>query len=131
MAKKNLIGSGIIFPLTLTPEGRVPIYSDTELIKASIKTIIAWFTSTRFFNESFGSRLEEVLEEPNDPSSAVLARLFIVEALEKWEKRIIVGQRDISIKVRKEIIIIEINYLIKTSQEMETLIFPYYRNIQN
>lgn len=131
MAKDIIIGSGIVFPITLNTEGRVPIYNNVELIRSSILIIINWVKDSRFFNEEFGCRLEEVLEEPNDLHSISIARMFIKEALEKWEKRITIDIRDIDIMSAGTNIDIQIKYLIKASNEEDTFIFPYYRNIKN
>lgn len=63
---QNFIGNGMIFPVTVTANGNVPIYSGFELIHSSIRVIVGWVFGTRFFLAEFGSRLEDLLEEQND-----------------------------------------------------------------
>ena len=57
--------TGLAFPLVLTI-GKHTLVSGADLIQASIKIIIAWPLFVRFCEGNFGSRIHEVLEEPND-----------------------------------------------------------------
>ena len=87
-AINKFIGSGIIFPIEINAQGRVDIINDMRLIRASILDIINWPTRIRFFNEQYGCRIEECLEEPDDTISRTLAKHFMVDAISTWEKRV-------------------------------------------
>ena len=84
----KFIGSGIIFPIELNAYGRPDTVNDIRLIRSSILNIINWPTRIRFFNERYGCRIEECLEEPDDSISISLIKHFIAESLSIWEKRI-------------------------------------------
>lgn len=90
----SLFTSGLIFPIQIE-SGKPKIVTGVELIKSSIKTILSWPTFQRMFNHTFGSRVFETLEEPNDDILNSLMNHFIIDALSKWEKRIIMTSVDI------------------------------------
>lgn len=66
-----------------------------EVIWASIVNILLTPIGTRVRKPDFGSRLYDLLFEPNDELLAALARVYIVEALRKWEPRIEVTEAEV------------------------------------
>lgn len=102
------IGKGILFPFQLE-DGKIKISTGQVLIDASIKNILLWAYNTRYFMEEFGSRIYEVIEEPNNPALKANLRIFTQQALTVWEKRI-------------EVLEIEI---IDTSQSSIKLVITY------
>jgi phage baseplate assembly protein W len=79
--------SGLAFPLQITT-GKHTVVSGVDLIQASLKTIISWPLFTRYYEDKFGSRLYELLEEPNDDILVNLIRRFVIDAIGTWEQRI-------------------------------------------
>lgn len=126
--RKKFIGAGLVFPIVLQESGRPAIHNDITLINASIHHILSWPIRNKFFNENFGSRLEELLEEPNDGVLQTLIRQFTIDALEKWENRIevidIITERTASTKIN-----IQIKYRVRNTRVEETFIYPFYREI--
>lgn len=128
MIRSKALGSGIVFPLELNEEGRPEYVNDIRIVNASISTILNTPINNRYFNETFGSRINELLDEPNDSIANNLLRTFIHEALEKFEKRIKLVSITIanydSYKVN-----IQLVYQVINTQQQETLIFPYYKDL--
>lgn len=115
---------GLVFPVTLL-NGSSQLTEGTELIKASIKVIISWPLRTRVFNGYFGSRIEEVLEEPNDNVLITIIRKFIIDSLAIWEKRIEL----ISISIYRpqpEKVVFNLVYKIKDLNIQDSLFYEYY-----
>lgn len=130
--KKELevfVGGGFTLPLKLV-NGRPPIESGFELIRSSIRMILAWTYGTRFFLNEFGSRNEELLEEPTDGILASLLEDLTRDALETWEKRIEVGNvtAEKSI-VDRGLIEISIAYRVRATERTETYVYPFYYQI--
>lgn len=127
MATNKFIGSGILFPITLNESGRPDFVNDNTLIVSSIYQILNWPKNTRFFNENFGCRISELLEEPNDGVANTLLRAFIVECLRDYESRITLQ----SVKIDEYDlwkVNIRIEYIITNTKQEESMIFPYYKN---
>jgi phage baseplate assembly protein W len=122
----KFIGTGITFPLVVNTNGGIDIMGNTEILEASIKTLLYWPIRQRFFNESFGSKLFAVLEEPNDNIAKALIRTFTFEVLNRWEKRIIT--KDVSILSSDyKTVNLQITYIIRSTRTEETMVFPFYK----
>lgn len=127
--KNKFIGSGMVFPIEINAQGRPDIIKDEKLIRSSINIILNWFWGTRFFNELFGSRIEEIIEEPDDSISKSLLRFFIKESLVRWEKRIVVNNIQI-LNNNPTRLDARLFYTIRNSKIEDTMIFPFYKNIK-
>lgn len=124
---QDYIGRGITLPLNLVA-GRAPLQSGFELLRASIIMVLAWPYATRFFLNEFGSRLEELIEEPNDNILLNLIHTFVVDSLRKWEPRVeLIGltlerNQDWSISL-------QLNYRVVVTGKEDTFVFPFYTQI--
>ena len=88
------IGIGAIFPIELEENdqgqtGWYPVYGDSKLIEENIKALLLYEIGQRLRQEDFGTRLIEVLEEPNTALS-FLIREYIMQALNKYESRVLI-----------------------------------------
>lgn len=124
---RDFIGNGLTFPIQLT-KGRGNLYSGFELIRSSIRNILAFKYGSRFFLAEFGSRLNDLMEEPNDEVLKNLILTFVIDAVTKWEKR--VDQISATVdRTDTQSIDIRIIYKIKNSQTVDNFIYPFYRQI--
>lgn len=125
---KNFIGGGITLPIKLV-NGKPPIESGFDLIRASIRMILSWEFGTRFFLNEFGSELNSLLEEPNDHVLENLISTFVTDAVTRWENR--VQLLDVQVQREESIskISITLTYRIVNTQREDTFVFPFYRNI--
>lgn len=118
--------TGLLFPLVLT-SGRHTLVSGSDLIQASIKTIITWALYTRFFNGEFGCRVNEVLEEPNDNILLKLTRKFIIDAISRWEKRVELQEMNFY-RPSSDKLVVELTYFIRELNTSETFSQTIYTN---
>ena len=129
-SNNKFIGSGIIFPLQLDDGGRLKVDNTIELINASIKNIINWPERTKFFNEAYGCRIWELLEEPDDSLTKSLAKQFITDSINQWEKRVELVNSNIKVVgINQSSINLSITYRIRNTKIEETFIFPFYKEI--
>lgn len=87
------IGIGALFPIQLSQnsQGQVgwyPVYGDSALIENNLKALLLYEIGQRLRQEDFGTRLIEVLEEPNTSALSFLVREYIMQALLKYESRV-------------------------------------------
>ena len=92
-ANIDAIGVGAIFPIELEENdqgqtGWYPVYGDSKLIEENIKALLLYEIGQRLRQEDFGTRLIEVLEEPNTSALSFLIREYIMQALNKYESRV-------------------------------------------
>lgn len=121
----NKLGKGIIFPVELT-NGAPVIRDDSTLITSSIKLILGWPYRDRFFLANYGSRLEELLEEPNDDITLNLIQFFIFDSIRRWEPRVKLKNTDVVERDQEKLQIL-IEYTIVESETEESFIYPFYK----
>ncbi len=86
--------------------------------------------NTRFFLPEFGSRLNELLEEQNTDVLDAIVKDFIINSLDRWEKRINLLEAEI-LRPSDTQINIRLQYEIINTQLQDTFIFPFYEKITN
>lgn len=92
--------SGFTFPMIQKgPQGRLRyVRNDSkDLIQSSVLQILLTTPGERMWNPTFGCRIRQVQFEP---SSAVFAETIVnlvLNALQKWEPRILVKSSDITV----------------------------------
>lgn len=126
--EENFIGKGLKFPIQLDNLGKAVVVSSTDLVETSIRNILSWPNRTRFFLAEFGSRVETLLEEPNDTVLQGLVRHYVIDALNQWEKRIEVLDVQLLVPSDNELHL-KIKYRILNTQIENSFIFPYYTSI--
>lgn len=117
---------GLEFPLVLTG-GKHTIVEGEDLIKSSIKTILAWPLHTREYVDEFGSRIHEALEDQNDGVLIALLKRFVVASIVQWEKRVELTKLTFE-RPGPEKVIVNINFLIKDINIEDTLRYTFYTN---
>lgn len=127
MAKDNIIGKGIVFPVQLSNLGVPVISTGTELVESSIKVILGWPYRDRFFMGNFGSRLHELLEEQNGELLEAMIEYFIFDALRTWEPRIKIEDTQILTNGQEKVDVL-VSYVIIRSQVRESFVYPFYKH---
>jgi len=110
---------GLGFPLNIF-NGSLQLDTNKTLIEKSIITLLAWPKYQFMLDREYGSRLEELIDEPNDSIVHALAYDFIYDALKTYEPRIKVLDIDIS-NASPDIVSIDLKYLIKDQEVIEKL----------
>lgn len=97
MAETNInkiyIGSGAGFPIQLTEksEGVFGWYiseGDINLVKQNLVTYFNTPIASRFRDETFGNRLNSILEEPNTNVLKRLVKDWVTDGIKSWEPRL-------------------------------------------
>ena len=128
----EIIGTGIDFPFRYVSGntiGRIVSSNAGERIKDSIHLILSTRPGERMFNPEFGSRLPDLVFEPNDDILKQLLRIYTVDALRRWEKRIEIV--DIvfldNYNNDRNMIGISITYNIRNSHIRGSYVYPFVR----
>lgn len=124
----NIIGSGAGFPikLTTTSQGLVgwyPIIGDMNLIKQNLTMLFITPIGFRLREEYFGSRIWELLEEPNTLILNRLVRDFLRAAVSLWEPRI--EALETTVKVDGEVLLVNSRLRLKGNSNIYDLVFNY------
>ncbi len=97
MNADHLLGRGISWPLTITPDGRLARSSGEDNIGENVRLILATNRGERVGVPEFGAGLEQFLFEPNTITTHQLIRGRVEQSLARWEPRIRVSQVDVDV----------------------------------
>jgi len=126
----DILGQGLKFPFQFhRRSGGARISTATsreqEHIHESIRQILGTRRGERFLLPEFGSRLHELLFEGNDAILQGLLRHEVIDALTRWEPRIVIEQ--VVMVPDEHAIQVNIRYRLISSQVASNMVFPFYR----
>jgi len=128
--QKDYIGAGLGFPLQVNVQGGVQLSTGTPNIEESIVIILRTDLGERVYRPNFGSRLSELVFEPMNVQTLMLIRLYVEQALEMWEPRIILKEVRADPDPIRGRVDIEIVYQSKNSLDTRSLVYPFYLAIE-
>lgn len=126
MTEFNYIGVATKSPRFVV-NGKTVLVTGRDLIQQSLERIVGEEYGTRFFNPSFGSRLNTLLFEQNTEVIVDLLRVFVFQAIQKWEGRVEVSNVNITQDVNATMA--EATVRILASNEVHTFVFPVYKKL--
>ncbi len=131
----DFLGKGLRFPFTFQKRsGGAQVSTVTSMdhahIHESILQILGTRPGERFMNPEFGSRLKDLVFEPNDSVLKGLIRHYVIDAIERWEKRVYVTDvtfDDSPETVDANTIPVRISYRVIDTQVSGNLVWPFCR----
>lgn len=126
---KAFLGVGFQFPIAVDKNtGRMKTSAYEEDIKEAVRLILSTKKGERIRNPQFGCGIHEFAFETMDFATISAMKHEVESALVMWEPRI--EEIDVKIETPQEegIIVIEINYVVRSTNNPFNLVFPYYIN---
>lgn len=121
------LGQNISFPIQLI-NGNAVIADSKDCIIQSIRRILDTPKGSLFYLPEYGSRLNELIFEHNDEVLKSMLRLFIVESISIWEKR--VKFVDVKFELDNDKVNCELLYDIVSTSESLSFTYPFYTKIE-
>lgn len=123
----KLIGKGWAFPPQVDAQGHIALVGQETELEQSIRIILGTAPGERVMRPTFGCRLHELVFMPNNMDTAIRAQEYVDEALGMWEPRVEVQRVEVRPNPHRENeLLIEIDYLIKTTRDARSLVYPFY-----
>ncbi len=123
---RDYLGRGISFPLRINIQGELKTDSGDRNLEESIATILNTKLGERVYRPNFGCRLSDLTFAPMNPQTILLARIYVEEALNRWEPRIkvtgVYAEPD-PIKGRLDL---KIQYQINENSDRRNMVYPFY-----
>jgi phage baseplate assembly protein W len=114
-------GAGFI----LSPSGRLETVEDDRAIRQAIILLLSTRPGERVMRPTYGCSLHRLVFAPNDDTTAGLAIHHVRQALQRWEKRIVIlkldATRDPEVPERLSIML---QYRVRSTQQESQLQFP-------
>jgi phage baseplate assembly protein W len=123
---RDYVGTGWSFPLRINVQGKMQLSSDVSNVEEAIRIILNTKLGERVYRPNFGSRLSELVFAPMNTQTLLLIRVYIEEALELWEPRIIlegIYTEPDPVRGRVEV---RIEYSLRDSYETRSMVYPFY-----
>jgi phage baseplate assembly protein W len=140
--QQDYLGTGWAFPMRLSLQGGLQLSSEVQKVEESIWIILRTGIGERVYRPDFGSRLAELAFAPMNSETLMLARLYVLEALEVWEPRITIEKIIIEpypvkgidknrtnsylMKGEEGRLDIIIYYRLKDQPDIHSFVYPYY-----
>ncbi len=122
----DFLGRGWKYPVSIE-NGKIAVSENEESVKESIRIILGTAKGERIMRPDFGCGINELAFSLNNSTTSGLISSHIKEALMKWEKRIEV--LDVNVypdKNEDNKLNIYIDYMIKTTNAKNNLVYPFY-----
>ena len=120
------LGQGFKYPLKINPQGNFQISLGEESIRESIWLILRTRPGERLCRPTFGCRLHELAFAPLNSKTLVQIRLCVEEALNTWERRIILDEVRTEPQTDLGWVNITIAYRLQETYIPGNLVYPFY-----
>ncbi len=124
--RKEYIGQGLAFPLSVTPRGEIALVTGQEDIEQAILLILETIPGERVMRPHFGCYIWDLVFAPNTPETRALAEYHVSQALAFWEPRIEVEHVEALSRNDSGALDILIRYTIKDMHDPRSIIYPFF-----
>lgn len=126
---QDFLGSGMKFPPKINPAtGRFEVSSGEVSVKESVYLILMTQKTERWIRPDFGSSLMNYTFMDTNTTMLNMMSREIARDLMKQEPRISNVEVSIDANTKPGCLIIQIGYLIRETNVMDNLVFPFYLN---
>lgn len=121
----DFLGKGWNFPVT-RDDGHVAMAEPEDSIAQAIWIILATAPGERVMRPDFGCGIHRLVFAVNDVTTRTSLEEEVRRALVLWEPRVEVLGVNIETKGRGELLLINIEYRIRTTNNLFNMVFPFY-----
>lgn len=128
--KNNFLGTGFAFPIEVDEAtGRMKTVSLEEDIAQAIQIILRTRKGERVMRPEFGCDIYDYAFETMDYTTRYQMEQAVQKALMIWEPRIIQVEVHVNNEQEEEgVLLIEISYVVRSTNNPYNLVYPYYIN---
>jgi uncharacterized protein len=124
---KDFLGHGLGFPVEIDDTGALPYASAENKVQQSLLIILGTARGERVMNPDFGSRLHELVFEPNNSSTKGRIVQYVNEAIVKWEPRVEISRVNVTTDpATAGKVLVDIEYRVRATNSRFNLVYPFY-----
>lgn len=125
---EEFVGSGLSFPLKLTPAGSIGLVSHDEELRQAIRLVLGTAYGERPMRPEYGCGIHDLVFAPANATTAGEAAYEVRRSLERWEPRVDVDNVDVRFDdADPSRMFVSITYRVKGANDPRNLVFPFYR----
>ncbi|MBI1298819.1 baseplate protein [bacterium] len=96
-------------------------------IQEAIWIILSTALGERLMHPDFGCGIHDLVFAPNDTGTAGLARVYVEQALSRWEPRIDLDEVEVQPDpLQPEQLLISVAYRVRATDSRFNLVYPFY-----
>lgn len=122
----DFLGNGWSFPVDIDARKGVRMCGDEESIEQSIWIILATAPGERVLRPDFGCGIHHYVFSVNDAKTQNDITAAVRDALIRWEPRIQVMEVTTETRGEGEVLLINIQYVVRTTNNFFNMVFPFY-----
>lgn len=123
---RKFLGTGLAFPLRVTPRGGIEWASEERLVQQSIWIILSTAKGELQASPRFGCGIHDLVFANNTPSTRAQVAHQVRAALLEWEHRIDLVDLRVSEGDAPNELMIAIDYRLRASHAYGNLVYPFY-----
>jgi phage baseplate assembly protein W len=124
---KEFLGRGWKFPVNIDSKCQIAMSEYEENIKEAIWIILSTAKGERVMRPNFGCGIHDFIFASVNASTLTLIKSSVREALTLWEPRIELIKITVSTeKMDEGILLISIDYNVRTTNSQFNLVYPFY-----
>jgi uncharacterized protein len=124
---RDFLGTGLKFPLQVTPQGSLALASGEQRIEESIYLILGTKPGERVMQPTFGCAIHDLVFAPNNAATRGRAIDAVRRALVLFEPRIDV--LDVSADTapgEPGMVLIRVDYRLRANNSIGNLVYPFF-----
>lgn len=124
---KEFLGRGWKFPVGVDSMGLIKMSEYEEDIREAIWIILSTSKGERVMRPDFGCGIHDYIFEAISSSVLGLIESSVSDALVRWESRIeLVLVKALTDKISEGMLLISIDYKVRTTNNQFNLVYPFY-----
>lgn len=123
---REFLGTGWRFPPYVDASGGLAWAAGEEDVRQSVWIILATARGEREMRPRFGCGLYDTVFSPNSPATRGELAERVRQALIDWEPRIEVRQVEVSSPEQPNLLLIEVEYRVRSTNTIQNLVYPFY-----
>jgi Bacteriophage baseplate protein W len=123
----DFLGTGLRFPLQVSPAGRIATSSTEQRIEESIYLILGTRSGERVMLPAFGCAIHDLAFEPNNAATRTRAIDAVRRALVSFEPRIdVLEVTATSAPGEANLLLVRVDYRLRANNAIGNLVYPFY-----
>jgi len=128
----EFLGVGWNFPIEVDEKHKIKMARYEDSIQQAIWMIVGTAKGERVMRRDFGCGIHDLVFAPNNATTAGQAIREVREALVLWEPRIdVLHVEAFSDPTQPYLLLIEISYLVRKTNNRFNLVYPFYLEIRD
>lgn len=123
---RGFLGTGWRFPPRVDARGSLAWATAEQDVEQSVWLIVATGRNEREMRPTFGCGIHDTVFAPNSPMTRGQVADHVRRALIEWEPRIEVLRVDVTSPDDPTVLLVEIEYRVRTTNTVQNLVYPFY-----